>query len=98
MLDPNNPSHRRYITTGTSGTFQLALGFHKPVVLEQSFAPINKLNESNSVIYDGNSNFLIAMEKAIMMTPDHYESLQQAVAGTAKSIYAESLSNLKSLI
>jgi hypothetical protein len=98
LLDPDKQAHRRYITTGTSGTFQLALGFQKPVVLEQSFAPINKLNESNSVIYDGNSNFLIAMEKAITMTPDHYDSLQKAVAETARSIYAESLENLKSLI
>jgi hypothetical protein len=98
LLDPNNPSHRRYITTGTSGTFQLALGFHKPLILEQSFAPINKLNKSNSIVYEGNNNFRFAMEQAIALKPDQYESLQKAVAETARSIYAESLSNLKSLI
>jgi hypothetical protein len=98
LLDPNKPAHRRYITTGTSGTFQLGLGFHKPVVLEQSFAPINRLNESNSIVYDGNSNFRIAMERAIAMTSVHYDSLQKAVAETARSIHVESLENLKSLL
>lgn len=98
LLDPNKPAHRRYITTGTSGTFQLALGFQKPLVLEQSFAPINRLNNSNSIIYDGNSNFHIAMERAITMTPEHYDSLQKAVTETAKSIYIESLENLRSLL
>ena len=98
LLDPNKPAHRRYITTGTSGTFQLGLGFHKPVVLEQSFAPINRLNENNSIVYDGNSNFRIAMERAIAMTSVHYDSLQKAVAETARSIHVESLENLKRLL
>jgi O-acetylhomoserine/O-acetylserine sulfhydrylase-like pyridoxal-dependent enzyme len=68
------------------------------LILEQSFAPINKLNKSNSIVYEGNNNFRFAMEQAIALKPDQYESLQKAVAETAKSIYAESLSNLKSLI
>ena len=98
LLDPENQAHLRYITTGTSGTFQLALGFHKPVVLEQSFAPINRLNNSNSIVYDGNSNLPIAMERAISMTPVHYDSLQKAVAETGRSIHIESLKNLKRLL
>ena len=98
LLDPNKPAHRRYITTGTSGTFQLGLGFHKPVVLEQSFAPINRLNESNSIVYEGNRNLRIAMERAIAMTPAQYDSLQKAVAETARSIHVESLEKLKSLL
>ena len=98
LLDPENKAHRRYITTGTSGTFQLALGFHKPVILERSFAQINRLNDSNSILYEGNSNFHMAMERAIAMTPDSYYLLQKAVAETAKLIYIESLQNLKNLL
>jgi hypothetical protein len=98
LLDPNKATHKRYITTGTSGTFQLGLGFHKPVVIEQSFAPINSLNDSNSIVYDGNGNLRIAMEHAIRMTPAHYDSLQKAVAETARSIHIESLENLKGLL
>jgi hypothetical protein len=98
LLDPENQAHRRYITTGTSGTFQLALGFHKPVILERSFAQINKLNDSNSILYEGNSNFHMAMERAIAITPDSYYLLQKAVAETAKLIYIESLQNLKNIL
>lgn len=98
LLDPENQAHRRYITTGTSGTFQLALGFHKPVILERSFAQINRLNDSNSILYEGNSSFHVAMERAIAMTPDSYYLLQKAVAETAKLIYIESLQNLKNIL
>lgn len=98
LLDPDKPAHKRYITTGTSGTFQLALGFCKPVVVEKSFALINRLNDSNSVVYEGNDNFVIAVERAITMSPDRYDSLQKAVAETAQSIYNNSLDNLKRLL
>jgi hypothetical protein len=98
LLDPGTPGHKRYITTGTSGTFQLALGFKKPVILEQSFAAINRLSDNNSVLYESNNNFTAAMERAIAMTPDHYESLRKTLAETAKLIYIESLENLKHLL
>jgi hypothetical protein len=38
------------------------------------------------------------MEQAIAMTPAQYDSLQKAVAETARSIHVESLENLKSLL
>lgn len=98
LLDPERPSHRRYITTGTSGTFQLGLGFKKPLIIEKTFAQINRLNTSNSVIYHGNNNFHVAMQEAISMTPKNYEIMRSAVEETARQVYSESLENLKSLL
>lgn len=98
LLDPENPAHRRYITTGTSGTFQLALGFNKPVILEKTFAEINRLNNSNSIIYESNSNFHLAMEEAIAMNPEEYELMSTAVAETSRLFYVESIDNLRSLL
>ena len=48
--DDKNFEHQRYITTGTSGNFQLIYGFLKPCILIESFAPINKFNAENAII------------------------------------------------
>lgn len=98
LLDPNNELHRRYISTGTSGTFQLSLGFKKPLIIEDTFAAINRLDTANSIIYRSNNNLQAAMERAIEMTPEEYETMREAVAETAREIYLESLANLKSLL
>ena len=49
--EPDFAPHLRYITTGTSGAFQLVYGFLKPVVIHEKFSGINGFDDKNSVIY-----------------------------------------------
>ncbi len=98
LLDPDNPQHDRYITTGTSGSFQLIYGFVKPCLIADKFAAINGFNNSNSVVYATNDDLPQAMSEAIAMNPDSYTAMQQALKGQADALYAESLENLRRLI
>ena len=98
LLDPCNPEHDRYITTGTSGSFQLIYGFLKPPVIASHFAPINGFDGGNSVIYESNAELASAMEKAILMTAEDYSEMQKNLKRYTKSLYRESLENLQRLI
>jgi len=69
LLDPENPLHERYITTGTSGSFQLIYGFRKPCLIAEKFATAIGFNSANSIVYGGNSDLARAMSAAIGMTP-----------------------------
>ena len=93
--DEDNEAHIRYNTTGTSGNFQLVYGFLKPCVLIESFAPINRFNSENSILYKTNNEYSNAMEKAINMNKEDYETMQKALKQTVAEIYNDSLDNLK---
>lgn len=93
--DDKNPEHQRYITTGTSGNFQLVYGFLKPCILVESFAPINKFNEENSILYKESDNYAEALEQAIKMNNKEYQKMQDCLSKTVDTIYNESLNNLK---
>lgn len=93
--DDKNFEHQRYITTGTSGNFQLIYGFLKPCILIESFAPINRFNNENSILYKEPKDYSDALEKAIKMNNEEYEVMQNALKQTVKEIYGESLNNLK---
>lgn len=101
MLMPyneNDPEHIRYNTSGTSGNFQLIYGFTKPCILIKSFAPINGLDETNSVLYNKDEDFAAAMETAINMKSDEYKNMQNCLKNYADKFYNESRDNLKNLI
>ncbi len=98
LLDPDNPSHDRYITTGTSGSFQLIYGFVKPCLIAEKFARRNGFDESNSIIYSKNDNLSQAMSDAIHMRQNAYVEMQQELKKQAKKLYEESLKNLKKLV
>ena len=98
LLDPLNPEHDRYITTGTSGSFQLIHGFLKPPVIASRFAPINGLDGHNSIIYESNAYLAAAMEKAILMTAEDYCTMRKNLDRYSQSLYRESLENLRRLI
>ena len=97
LLDPENPLHERYITTGTSGSFQLIYGFQKPCLIAEKFAAINGFNKSNSIVYATNSELAPAMIDAVRMTAQAYDSMQQALKKCADAVYAESLENMRRL-
>jgi glycosyltransferase involved in cell wall biosynthesis len=97
LLDPDNPLHERYLTTGTSGNFQLILGFAKPCLIANKFALPNGFNQQNSIAYANNIELASSMIEAINMTQQEYRSKQQFLQQLAASIYTESLSNMKVL-
>ena len=95
MLTSYNETHSRYITTGTSGNFQLIYGFLKPCILIESFARINRFDNKNSILYKEPKDYANALEKAIKMNEDEYEVMQNALKQTVVEVYNDSLNNLK---
>ena len=93
--DDKNFEHQRYITTGTSGNFQLIYGFLKPCILVESFAPINRFNEKNSILYKEPKDYADALEKAISIDSTEYAIMQSNLQKTVSEVYKDSLNNLK---
>lgn len=98
LLDPEVESHKRYMDSGTSGTFQLVYGFNKPCIIHKTFADIYGFNEQNSIIYNNNERFVEAMQKVINITNDEYKSLQEALTKITKAIENNSIHNLQHIL
>lgn len=96
LLNPENPLHRRYITTGVTGSAQLIYGFAKPCLIHKNFAEFYSFTPENSIIYD--TDFGQAMQQAVSISPEAYERMQQNLKQTAKQIYDESLQNLRGIL
>ena len=94
----DDPEHIRYNTSGTSGNFQLMYGFLKPCIITQGFAPINGLNNKNSILYEKEENYPDAIEKAINMDNDTYKQMQNNLREYQEWLYKNSLENLKNII
>lgn len=94
----NNPDHAFYRTTGTTGSFQLAYGFHKPCIVQSDFTSGTVLNNQNSLFYDDDSQILDCMERAIQMTAAHHRQMRQSMAHAARDLSEMSLSNLRALV
>ena len=92
------PGHIRYITTGTSGNFQLVYGFVKPIIIKENFAPINGFTDKNSILYKDDEDFYNALVKGIEMSKDDYQTMQDDLSMYANNLYNESRENLKNLI
>ncbi len=98
LLDSENPAHDRYITTGTSGSFQLIFGFITPCIIEEKFAQKNHFDTSNAILYKSSNELSQAMQQAINMSQEEYASVQQNLRNTANKIAEQSLKNLKTLL
>lgn len=98
LLDSDNRAHDRYITTGTSGSFQLMRGFSKPGLLAKRFADHHGFNEQSAIVYPDNGALLKAMKSAIEMDAEAYCAMQLAMRRHAELVYQNSLSNLRNLI
>jgi hypothetical protein len=92
--EPDNPAHIRYVTSGTSGAFQLVYGFVKPCVITRSFAPINGFDDGNAILYD--DDYADAMMRAINVSD--YDTMQGNLKKYADWLYNESRENLRRLI
>ncbi len=98
LLDPENAAHERYITTGSSGSFQLVYGFAKPCLIAKKFAAPNGFDATNSIVYPDNAALWLAMQLAISMSQQSYAALQQQLQSHAATLYQRSLKNLRQLI
>ena len=98
MLTSYNETHTRYITTGTSGNFQLIYGFLKPCIIIESFANINRFDNNNSIIYKEPKDYSQALKKAINLSQEEYKLMQNNLKETVENFYNESLNNLKGAI
>lgn len=98
LLDPDIEAHKRYMTDGTSGTFQLVYGFNKPCLIHKTFARIYNFNEENSLIYDDNTKFADTMSQAINLTKENYLNLQKHLQKETEHINKLSLNNLKKIL
>lgn len=93
-----NEAHKRYNTTGTSGTFQLVYGFVKPCIILEEFAPLNGFNSENSITYTEDKEYSSALEKGIKMSCEEYSVMQNNLKEYKETLYSDSLNNLKELI
>ena len=96
--DEEHPNHLRYITSGTSGNFQLIYGFLKPCVIKKSFCTVNGFDENNSVVYENTTDYKDALKRCIEMKNDEYKTLQNNLSSYVKKLYDYSLDNLRNLI
>ena len=96
LLNPENPKHLRYITTGVTGSAQLTYAFAKPCVIQEKFAAFYHLTPDNAVIYEADLGE--AMCRAADIGEAEYKKLQQNLQKTAKNLYDLSLQNLKMML
>lgn len=96
--ETDNPNHIFYNTSGTSGNFQLVYGFLKPVVIIESFAPVNGFNDENSILYKDDTGYAAALEKGINMSAEGYKIMQEKLKEYQQKVYKQSLQNLEKLI
>ena len=98
LLDPENPEHERYVTMGTSGSFQLIYGFAKPCLIHKYFADAYDFDNDNALVYDNNGDLSRLMAKAVAMNAKEYENVQQGLQRKEEAIYKLSLENLQQVI
>lgn len=98
LLDPDLKEHLRYITTGTSGSFQLIRGFLLPPIINSIFALPHGLNTENSIIYANNYELTVAIQKAIKMNNNEYINLQNNLLCQREGIIKNSIKNLSTLL
>jgi hypothetical protein len=98
LLDPEIEAHRRYINSGTSGTFQLIYGFNKPCIIHKTFADIYGFNDKNSIIYECNDKFPEAILNAINIADSEYKNIQENLLSDTQIIKKHSLSNFQKML
>lgn len=96
-FDLNDKRHLKYLTSVTSGQVQLALGFLKPVIINEKFAHPLGFNSTNAVLYRDNELFG-AMKKAINMSAQEYSFMQQNLKNLKESLYILSKENFYNLL
>lgn len=98
MLDPDNKEHDKYLSTTTSGSFQLIYGFAIPCLLAKKFTKLHGFNSDNCLVYEKNPDLVKMMTAAIHMTREEYGEKQKKLSKYANNLYEDSLNNLKNIL
>ncbi|MGV6847792.1 MAG: hypothetical protein ACWA5A_05375 [Marinibacterium sp.] len=93
----DNPDHAFYRTGGTSGAFQLAYGFAKPIIVQRDFAHLNGFDSSNALLYGEDAGFARSLRAGIALPSDEYGALQAGMKAAADALGQQSLDNLRRL-
>ena len=96
-LYPNQKYDILFKTYRATGNIQLAYGFYKPVIIEESFANIYKFTNETAIIYN-EYNISSAMLKAATMSKEEYQNMSIKVKYLQENIYNLSLNNLKKIL
>ena len=94
LLNSNNPAHRGYLHRNTSGTRQLSLGFHTPMVMDASFAKAYSFDSETAVLYTPD-DLKTGLDQARRMSHDDLLTMQKALSCFKNTITKQSLSNLR---
>lgn len=94
LLDPGNPAHDRYISTGVTGSAQLIYGFGKIPLIHEKFAPFYGFSNQNALLY-GSETLGRAMCRAMKQTEEEYTEMQQALFQLGKDIDKQSRASLE---
>ena len=70
-------------------------GFEKIPLIGEFFAKPHGLNKKNSLIYEDDNSFLMAVGKACEMAKDEYESYRSSLCELKEKLYANSLEHIK---
>ncbi len=97
LLDPDEPDHRRYLDSTTTGSRQLTLGFIKPCVINDTFAKAYGFTRENAILYSGN-DLVQGMTRAIDHLEYDYDAMRRSLAQFAESVFDVSLRTLKNSI
>ncbi|MDR2787967.1 MAG: hypothetical protein LBD06_06360, partial [Candidatus Accumulibacter sp.] len=89
LIDPASIEY----TNMASSSYLLSYGFVRPLVIHRKFCTVGNFTEENSVIYD--EAICPAVEKAINMSHDEYETMTRNLGSLSREIYETSLNNLK---
>lgn len=97
LLDWDIQGHKRYLNSSCTGTALLAYGFAKPGLISDTYNKNYRLTADNSIIYRRKELF-DAMQTAIAMDEAAYARMKANMAKTAKTIYSDSLENLRAAL
>jgi len=86
LLDPESREHDRYITTDTSGSFQLVYGFTKPCLIHEKFSMKPGFNANNALVYSSSDGLAECMKRAIQMNENEYNSMREELRKLSSSI------------
>ncbi len=98
MLNPEIPAEQKYRNGTTTGSWQLMMGFRKPVLIHTDFADFYRLHNENAILYQQNEELAETMSRCIAMTDPQYEAYQRNIKALASEIHEESLHNLRKVI
>ena len=97
LLNPLVEDHQRYLSTSTSGSFQLIYTFLKPCIINETFAHKYSFTPQDSILYPENA-LGEAMKQATLLTSDEYTAMQGKLAKKAEDKRALSLKNLRATL